>query len=327
MISRRFEFILACLVPHMLSAAAAANDDSSPAIRKFRFTYAATIEGLKPGTKARVWAPVAPTNDDQTVEVGSIEVPGKYRRETEPKFGNELLYFEGQADRAGKIALSIEYLVTRRAASPEGTPAEGKPADNDGRQRFLAGSSLVPVDGTVARRFFESKRPKGTTREIARALYDRVETHMRYDKTGEGWGRGDVLWACDSQHGNCSDFHSIFIALCRDLSVPAKFEIGFPLPDDKHKGEIAGYHCWAKFLDGKRWVGVDISEADKHPERKEFFFGNLPPDRVMFSTERDLELVPKQAAGPVNFLIYPYVEVEGKPYEKQTRRFAFEDAP
>jgi hypothetical protein len=47
----------------------------------------------------------------------------------------------------------------------------------------------------------------------------------------------------------------------------------------------------------------------------------------MFSTERDLELVPKQAAGPVNFLIYPYVEVDGKPYAKQSRRFTFEDLP
>lgn len=45
----------------------------------------------------------------------------------------------------------------------------------------------------------------------------------------------------------------------------------------------------------------------------------------MFSTERDLELVPKQAGGPVNFLIYPYVEVDGKPYLKQARKFAFAD--
>jgi len=318
----RFELIHVWLAPLMLATAATASDDSSPATRKFRFTYAATIDGLKPGVKACVWAPVAPTNDDQTVEIRSIEVPGKYRLETEPKFGNELLYFEGRADRAGKIALSVDYQVTRRSVPPEGTAAGAVV-----RERFLAGSSLVPVDGTVASRFFENQRPKGSTREIARALYDRVDEHMRYDKTGEGWGRGDVLWACDSQHGNCSDFHSLFIALCRDLSIPARFEIGFPLPDDKRQGEIAGYHCWAKFLDGKRWVGVDISEADKHPERKEFFFGNLPPDRVMLSTERDLELVPKQAAGPVNFLIYPYVEVEGKPHEKQTPRIAFEDLP
>jgi transglutaminase-like putative cysteine protease len=191
----------------------------------------------------------------------------------------------------------------------------------------LAGSSLVPVDGSVLRRFFDDRPPEGNVREVARTLYDRVDSHLKYDKSGEGWGRGDALWACDSGRGNCSDFHSLFIALCRDLKIPAKFEIGFPLPPEPGKAEIAGYHCWAKFLDGERWIGVDISEANKHPERKDFYFGRLPPDRVMFSAERDLELAPKQLAGPVNFLIYPYVEVDGRPYASQTRRFTVEDVP
>ena len=36
---------------------------------------------------------------------------------------------------------------------------------------------------------------------------------MRYDKTGTGWGHGDVLYACDAKKGNCTDFHSLFIAM------------------------------------------------------------------------------------------------------------------
>lgn len=290
--------------------------------RTFRFVYAATVEGLAPGKRARVWAPLAPTNAEQTVEITNLATPGDYQRTTETKFGNELLYFEAAADEQGEISLEVDYLVTRRGISPGGTPDLVGP-----REPFLAGSSLVPVDGSVLKRFFSDRPPHGATLDVARALYDRVDLHLKYDKSGEGWGRGDALWACDSQRGNCSDFHSVFIALCRDLKIPAKFEIGFPLPAEKGAAEIAGYHCWAKFLDRDRWIGVDISEADKHPERKDFFFGRLPSDRVMFSTERDLQLVPPQAAGPVNFLIYPYVEVDGQPYLRQRRRFVAEDLP
>ena len=290
--------------------------------RTFRFEYAAAVEGLPPGKQARVWAPLAPTNAEQTVEITNIATPAEYQRTTETKFGNQLLYFESAADEQGEISLEVDYLVTRRGVSPGGTP------DLVGsREPFLAGTSLVPVDGSVLKRFFSDQPPQGTTLEVARALYDRVDLQLKYDKSGEGWGRGDALWACDSQRGNCSDFHSVFIALCRDLKIPAKFEIGFPLPAEKAAAEIAGYHCWAKFLDRDRWIGVDISEADKHPERKDFFFGRLPADRVMFSTERDLQLVPPQAAGPVNFLIYPYVEVDGQPYLRQRRRFTAEDLP
>jgi hypothetical protein len=109
--------------------------------------------------------------------------------------------------------------------------------------------------------------------------------------------------------------------------MPAKFEIGFGLPKDK-EGSVGGYHCWAWFKPkGKDWVAVDISEANKAPEMARYYFGNLTPDRVAFSTGRDLELVPQQDGGPVNFLIYPYVEVGGKEHDpkKQERKFTFKD--
>src|SRR3989442_3682431 len=80
-----------------------------------------------------------------------------------------------------------------------------------------------------------------------RLFYDVVNEHMRYSKEGTGWGRGDAEWACDSKFGNCSDFHSLFISLARSQKIPAKFEMGFPLPDKRGKGEIGGYHSWARF--------------------------------------------------------------------------------
>jgi hypothetical protein len=40
-----------------------------------------------------------------------------------------------------------------------------------------------------------------------------------------------------------------------------------------------------------------------------------------------LTLSPAQAGGPLNFFVYPYVEVEGKvwPQEKITKAFSYED--
>jgi hypothetical protein len=61
----------------------------------------------------------------------------------------------------------------------------------------------------------------------------------------------------------------------------------------------------------------------------EYYFGNLTENRVAFSVGRDLTLVPKQDGPPLNFFIYPYVEVDGQPYpaEKVQRKFSYEDAP
>src|SRR5262249_59957846 len=101
-----------------------------------------------------------------------------------------------------------------------------------------------------------------------------------------------------------------------------------PLPEKRGVGEVPGYHCWAFFHPkGKGWVPVDISEANKNPKMQDYYFGNLTEDRVTFSTGRDLELTPKQEGEPLNFFVYPYVEVGGKvvPQEKIAKKFAFKD--
>jgi transglutaminase-like putative cysteine protease len=120
----------------------------------------------------------------------------------------------------------------------------------------------------------------------------------------------------------------LFISLTRSQKVPAKFEIGFSLPTKRGSGEIAGYHCWAKFRPpGYDWIPVDISEANKNPSLRDYYFGNLNADRVTFSTGRDIDLVPKQAGKPLNFFIFPYVEVAGTTYPsgKVQSKFSFED--
>jgi hypothetical protein len=163
--------------------AAVPEDVGAPSERKFRFFYAATINELPPEAAARIWLPLPPTNHEQTIKIENIQAPGKVQRTTESRFGNNLLYLEAQADVRGEIPLEVTYLVTRRGVSLEGAPAGGT-----SREQFLTGSSLVPANGKVLKRFFSDEPPRGTTLDVARALYDRVELHMKYDKSGEGWG-------------------------------------------------------------------------------------------------------------------------------------------
>jgi len=70
---------------------------------------------------------------------------------------------------------------------------------------------------------------------------------------------------------------------------------------------------------------VDISEAWKDKSKKDYFFGAHDVNRVQFSTGRDLELTPRQAGEPLNYFVYPYVEVEGKKFENVSNEFSFAD--
>jgi len=305
-------------------APASAADSAAPRSRTFLFTYAATLTGLPPGKAARIWLPVPPSNDEQQVKIVSEDLPAKGRTAREPKCGNTILYLEAQAGADGVVPLKISYRVTRHEVKAD---LNKQDEDHGSLAEYLKADARVPISGKPLELIKDKKLPKDQL-ALAHLLYDVVDDHMVYKKTGKGWGRGDAVWACENGYGNCTDFHSLFISLARSQKIPASFIIGFPLPPERGSGEVPGYHCWAKFRPaGKAWVPVDISEANKNPKLRHYYFGNLSEDRVAFSTGRDLELVPRQDGPPLNFFIYAYVEVAGKPYptDKVKHRFTFKD--
>jgi hypothetical protein len=46
---------------------------------------------------------------------------------------------------------------------------------------------------------------------------------------------------------------------------------------------------------------------------------------MQFTQGRDLKLAPPQAGEPLNYFVYPYVEIGGKEYPNVSIAFSFED--
>jgi transglutaminase-like putative cysteine protease len=322
-------FFPACL----LAAEATSNAQKfSAPTRTFRFTYNFTVKDIPSGAKrVRVWIPVPQSDQHQTVRVLAVKAPGKTQMKQDPEYGNRMMYAEMQNSAPAKAEFTIEYKVTRREYS-RGDFAQLERANKDQKpslvpasmNRLVAPDTLIPTDGKIKTLAVEVTGSQTGTVAKAKAAYDYLFTNMRYDKTGSGWGRGDAVWACDAKRGNCTDFHSPFIGMLRADGIPARFDIGFPLPEDKDKGDIAGYHCWAEFYAPKTgWIPVDISEAWKAKQKEGYFFGAVDANRVQLSTGRDIMLSPKQDGPALNYFVYPYVEVDGKPYEKLDKQFSF----
>jgi hypothetical protein len=302
---------------------------SAQATRHFTFHYAFTVDHFPTGEGLRVWIPAAHSDNFQQVKVLSATGDLPLKKTHESKNGNEMYYAESSKSKRAELHFEIVYDVVRHERLTLGTYSphlEAVTLKEKERKEDLAPDALVPVTGLPAELAVKVTEGKGTQLEKARAIYDYVFTTMRYDKTGTGWGRGDVLYACDAKKGNCTDFHSLFMAMARSQGIPSRFEIGFPLPPDKHSSEIAGYHCWAEFFEPQHgWVPVDISEAWKHQEKRDYFFGSHDANRVQFTMGRDLELSPKQDGAPLNYFVYPYVEVAGKEYPNVALAFSFAD--
>jgi transglutaminase-like putative cysteine protease len=311
-------FALSTVVPSLLA------QDS----RHFTFHYAFTVRNLPAGKKIRIWIPSAQPDAYQEVNIISAQGDLPLKKTSESKYGNQIYYAESSSAQP-ELHFDVEYDVVRheRVALGQSAPhLVSVSLSATERQQDLQPDVLVPVTGLPADLAVKVAQGKPQPLDKARSIYDYVFTTMRYDKTGTGWGHGDVLYACDAKKGNCTDFHSLFIAMARSQNIPARFEIGFPLPPDKHSAEIAGYHCWSDFwIDGKGWIPVDISEAWKHQEKRDYFFGAHDVNRVQFSMGRDLRLNPPQQGKPLNYFVYPYVEVDGQEFPNVALAFSFTD--
>jgi transglutaminase-like putative cysteine protease len=322
------------LVPVLLvfSSLPSSSQTPSPKERHFSFQYAFTVKNVAPGEHLRVWIPLAHSDAFQDVKIVSRTGDLPLKKVRQPEYGNEVFYAETMKADKSEYKFYIDYDVLRREhiVLVNGKPIPDVLPEKESRlrlARFLQPDRLVPVTGVPAQLAEQETRGAATPLEKAKDIYAYVFRTMKYDKSGTGWGHGDTLWACNSKHGNCTDFHSVFISMARAEKIPARFQIGFPIPADDHFAEIPGYHCWAEFYIEKiGWIPVDISEAWKHQEKRNYFFGANDVNRVQFTQGRDLKLKPAQEGPPLNYFVYPYIEIAGKEYSNVSIAFSFEDA-
>ncbi len=279
---------------------------------EFEFVYRVKLPEIK--GDARLWIPLAKTDAFQTVTQEEVTIPIKWEKVQDRDYGNDICMVHPQPGDSGKT-IELRYLVVRKEKA-------AYPSRGEDPSRFLRPEKLVPLNETFKTLAEQATAGKKDDVDRAKALYDHVLGRMRYDKTGAGWGRGDAIYACDAKTGNCSDFHAYFIALSRSVGIPARFAIGATIPADKNEGAIEGYHCWAEFFADGRWVPVDISEAWKNPQLADYYFGHHPANRFELTKGRDLIVDPSPATGPINFLAYPLLEMDGKPVKPETS-FAF----
>jgi transglutaminase-like putative cysteine protease len=275
---------------------------------EFEFIYRVTLPEIR--GDARLWLPLAKTDSFQTVTQEKVDIPIKWMKVRDRDYDNEICVLYPQADDSGKT-IELRYLVVRKEKSAYS-------AKDEDAARFLRPERLVPINETFKTLAEQATAGKQDDLERAKALYDHVLGRMRYDKAGAGWGRGDAVYACDAKAGNCSDFHAYFIALSRSIGIPARFAIGATIPAEKNEGAIEGYHCWAEFFADGRWMPVDISEAWKNPSLADYYFGHNPANRFELTKGRDLIVDPPPASGPINFLAYPLLEMNGKVVKTET---------
>ncbi len=273
--------------------------------RTFTLEYNASVKDIPAATqKVELWI----------VANIRVDAPYPYKISVGGQ-GNTMLHLEIARPKETSVPVTVPFEAARKERIQPTAAVLPKMAPPADLAHWLQPHRLVPIDNKIrgwAREAVDAAHDK-TDLEMARAIYNHVVSTVKYDQSGAGWGRGDICHACDARRGNCTDFHVILIGYARAMGIPARFAIGFPLP-------------WAEFYaKGIGWVPMDASEAAKNPAKRDYFFGAHDENRVELSKSRDVLLTPRQQADPLNYFVYPYVEVDGKAYTSIETSYSFHD--
>lgn len=303
------------------AAMAGSAEAELPKARKLHLNFKCEIGDLPNDAKTvDLWIPIPPTNDRQTVQLLNKDDLSAGRFTTDTTFGNHLYYRRFDVgDRKTPLQVELIYDVDVReetvqaAKELRSTKAE-VPAEKFAP--YLRPTTMIPLKGRITDVARGIKMPDGEPLQAGRAIYDHLVDSMVYNYLAPGAGKGNAVWACDSKTGDCTDFHSVFIGVCRWRGIPADHVFGLPLPPEKSEGDAKYCHCWAQFwVADVGWIPIDASRANKYPKDREYYFGTLGSTWVTLAHGRDVVLEPAQQGRPINMLHGPVAEVDGQPFE------------
>ena len=322
--------------------------------RAFNFTYSVELEPSN-NNKLELWLPIPKSNEVQTISNLIIDADGmNYEIKDELIHGNKYLYvYNGRGTSSTKI-ITMSFDVLRQEHNNVIYSAVNS-------NNYLSSYKTVPVGKMFKEIILNNNLNKKNMKSVydfvlsgmhygkpkskdniyynepwlnAETKYgenqvsrDEIVSLYKYAKSTKGnytFGNGNSIYACDIGVGNCTDYHSYFMSLSRTLDVPARFHMGFPIPNS-NEGIVKGYHCWADYyVDGEGWYPVDISEADKDPSKSEYFFGTVCKNRVEMMVGRDF-ILEGYENGNINLFIYPILEINDESSDAFSKSFSFKD--
>ena len=278
--------------------------------RHFTFHYAFTVKNLPSQQKVRIWIPAAHSDALQEVRIALRQGDLPLKKFDETKDANELYYAEVSSSTQPELHFDVEYDVqfvmsgSRFPRPPTYLCRFRSRPLNGGKTCSPTLSFQPPACPPNLPQRLRTARP---LRSIKPAPFTTMFLRL-YGMTRPALDGDTATYSTPATQRKATALTSIpWLSPWRALkNIPARFEIGFPLPPDKHEAEVAGYHCWSDFwIDGKGWIPVDISEAWKHPDKRDYFFGSHDGNRVQFTMGRDLHLNSPQAGKPLNYFVYP----------------------
>ncbi|MBD3162413.1 MAG: hypothetical protein GF346_08710 [Candidatus Eisenbacteria bacterium] len=246
--------------------------------RSFRFRYDVRNDGPGMVKTASIHLAVPYEELENQMLLGPIRWDPQPDRFVEDRWGQEIAVFAYEDLQPGATA-TAQYSVPVRlgelhyAFYPEDVgPLKEVPTEV--RSLYTAPTSRLQLEEEIVRE--TARKVVGDETNpywIGRKLFDWVRENLEYERVG-GWDVPTTLIKRGT--GSCSEYAFLYIALCRSVGLPARYEGSVVVRgDDASVDDV--YHRWCEiYLPRIGWMPVDPSGGDSDwPAHQTRYFGGL----------------------------------------------------
>lgn len=338
-------FLLFLIV--VVSASLAQAQTGKPKTATFQARHELKVTVPEGAKKVRVWFALPQETPQQTVTNLKVESPYPYRIERDATEGSRFLYLEAIPPTVNEFTVTTTFQLTRNEVLGHLAGARPGPlseAEKRNMGRYLEPNKYVIIDDRIRQLAREIAGDEKNPLVAARKIYDYVLNYADYWVIDPAHNKaspvGSTEYCLTTKTGNCTDFQSLWTSIARAAGIPTRIVYGsFFKKELDGKDVDQSYHCWTEFYVSKLgWISQDVAVADlfaqeikiddqnstlvqrttpagyfgRDIKQVEYYFGNLDERRVTWSIGRDLQLIPRQDAGPVNSIPKAYVEIDGQ---------------
>jgi len=240
-----------------------------------RLQYALTVQNpsnrLVETATLHAYAPVR-----QTATQKCLALETSHTSElTVDELGNQVLHFAFDP----LPPFSTRIVTIRATLALSEAPNTQEEASPD---RFLSPEPLIEADHPEIRRLAQTLAGP-TPAETVRNVFDWVASNIRY----AGYLKDDrgALYALRTRQGDCTEYMSLFVALCRASGIPARGMAGYVTAESSILRPNE-YHNWAEVWADGTWKLAD-------PQRKVFAADQATYVAVALLSEHNESPVPR----------------------------------
>ena len=193
--------------------------------------------------EVELWA-CAPLRETSVQRLSELKASHPYAERTDG-LGNHFLQFVFSNVPPFAVRIVTVEATVAMNAEPLSVAAE--------TGRWLQAGPLFVYDNEAFSRL-APEFPKDAAATTARAIYDWVRGYLQ-DVGYDGTDRG-ALYALTQKKGDCTEYTTLFVALCRRAGIPARAMGGYVVSQNTIL-DPASYHNWAEFFADGRWHLAD----------------------------------------------------------------------